>query len=134
VNESQDTFVLHTPRGGCALPLMRVVMGGVASRFDLPLERLDDLELAVETLLAEEPEEGGSLVLTLSFDGRAFRARLDGLTNQALYTALAAPASFRPSSLCRLDVRLFLDALVESYQVLGQTGTLFAVEMEKRAL
>jgi hypothetical protein len=112
---------------------MRVVMGGVASRHDLPLERLDDLELAVETLLAEEAVEGGELVLSVSCDAETFRVRLEGLANQALRTALVAPDPFRPSSLCRLDVRLFLDALVDTYQVVEDAGGVFAVEMEKRA-
>lgn len=112
---------------------MRVVMGGVASGHDLPLERLDDLELAIETLLAEETAEGDDFVLTLSCDAAALTVRLDGLTNQALRTVLVAPDPFRPSSLCRLDVRLFLEALVDSYQVVGEAGGAFAVELEKRA-
>lgn len=125
--------VVRTPRGGHALPVMRVVMGGVACGHDLPLERLDDLELAIETLLAEEAAEGDELVLTVSCDTTALRVRLDGLTNQALRTVLVALEPFRPSSLCRLDVRLFLDALVDSYQVVGEAAGAFAVEMEKRA-
>ncbi len=132
VSTSQDIVVLHTPRGAQALPLMRVVMGGVASRHDIPLERLDDLQLAVETLLAEETADGGELGLIVSCDAAALTIRLEGLANQALRTALVAPDAFRPSSLCRLDVRLFLDALVDGYQVVGEAGGVFAVEMEKR--
>jgi hypothetical protein len=112
---------------------MRVVMGGVACGHDLPLERLDDLELAIETLLAEETAEGDDFILTLSCDAVALTVRLDGLTNQALRTVLVNAGQFRPSSLCRLDVRLFLDALVDSYRVVGDSRGAFAVEMEKRA-
>jgi hypothetical protein len=83
--------------------------------------------------LAEESAEGDELVLTVSCDARALRVRLDGLTNQALRAVLATLEPFRPSSLCRLDVRLFLDALVESYQVVGEAGGPYAVEMEKWA-
>jgi hypothetical protein len=108
-------------------------MGGVACGHDLPLERLDDVELAIETLLAEEASEGEELVLRVSCDATALRVRLEGLTNQALRTVLVALEPFRPSSHCRLDVSLFLDALVDSYQVVGDAGGPFAVEMEKRA-
>jgi hypothetical protein len=113
---------------------MRVVMGGMACRHDLPLDGLDDVELAVETLLAEESVEGGDLALTVWCDAATFKVRLDGLTNQSLRTVLVAPLDpFRPSSSCRLDVRVFLDALVDRYQVVGEAGGVFAVEMEKRA-
>ncbi len=125
--------VVRTPRGAHALPVMRVVMGGVACGHDLPLERLDDVELAIETILAEEAAEGDELVLTVSCDATALRVRLDGLSNEALRTALVALEPFRPGSLCRLDVRLFLDALVDDYQVVGEADGAFAVEMEKRA-
>lgn len=129
----EDFVVVRTARGGHALPVMRVVMGGMACRHDLPVDGLDDLELAVETLLAEESVAGGELVLTVWCDGGTFAVRLEGLTNQSLRAVLVAPDPFRPSSSCRLDVRLFLDALVDRYQVVGDAGSAFAVEMEKRA-
>ena len=33
----------------------RLVLGGIASRFELPLDRVDDLLLAVESVLLQEP-------------------------------------------------------------------------------
>ena len=131
--DTQDIVVLRTPRGSRALPVMRVIMGGVASRHQLPFDRLDDLQLAVETLLAEEPKEGEEFVLTLSGDARGFCVRLEGLHNQMLRTTLLATEPFQPCEGCLLDVRLFLDALVDRYQVLGDAGDSFAVEFEKWA-
>ncbi|OFW57163.1 MAG: hypothetical protein A2133_09035 [Actinobacteria bacterium RBG_16_64_13] len=112
---------------------MRVVIGGVASRHDLPLDRLDDLQLAVETLLAEEPEQGGALVLEVSTAAAGLRVRLEGLTNQRAKSALSASDSCRPNEERLLDVRLFLDTLVDGYRVVETTAGCFAVEMEKRA-
>jgi hypothetical protein len=112
---------------------MRVIMGGLASRLDVSLECLDDLQLAVETILAEEPEEGGELVLTLAGDSRGFRVRLEGLHNVVLKTVLLATGPFHPCPACLLDVRLFLDALVDRYEVVGTAGETFGVELEKRA-
>jgi hypothetical protein len=34
----------------------RLVLGGIASRFELPIDRVDDLLLATESLLLQEPE------------------------------------------------------------------------------
>ena len=33
----------------------RLVLGGIAARFELPIDRVDDLLLAVESLLLQEP-------------------------------------------------------------------------------
>ena len=54
-SDSSDIVVLRAPRGKGTLPVMRVVIGGVASRHALSVDRLDDVELAVETLFREEP-------------------------------------------------------------------------------
>jgi hypothetical protein len=133
VTDNPDIVVLHTPRGSRALPVMRVIMGGVASRHDLPFERLDDIQLAVETLMAEESDEGEELVLTLSGGPRGFCVRLEGLHNQSLRAVLLATGPMQPCEGCQLDVRLFLDALVDSYQVVADAGDSFAVELEKWA-
>lgn len=111
---------------------MRVVMGGVASLHDVSLERLDDVQLAVETLLADEPPLPGGLVLSVSVDAGRLRVRLEGLSNESLKAALQAKQPFHPCEGCLLDVRLFLDSLVDGYRVLeGDTGR-FAVDMDKR--
>lgn len=132
VSDSPDIVVLRTARGGRSLPVMRVVIGGVASRHDLPFDQLDDTELAVETLLAEESLEGGELVLTVSGSGGAFMVRLDGLHNQSVKAALLATELFRPCEGCLLDVRMLLDSLVDGYRVQETAAGSFAVEMEKR--
>lgn len=132
VSDSPDIVVLRTARGGRSLPVMRVVIGGVASRRDLPFDQLDDTQLAVETLLAEESLEGGELVLTVSGSGGAFMVRLDGLHNQSVKAALLATELFRPCAGCLLDVRMLLDSLVDGYRVQETAAGSFAVEMEKR--
>jgi hypothetical protein len=132
VSDSPDIVVLRTARGGRSLPVMRVVIGGVASRHDLPFDQLDDTQLAVETLLAEESIEGGELVLTVSGSGGAFMVRLDGLHNESVRAALLTAEPFRPCEGCLLDVRMLLDSLVDGYRVQDTAAGSFAVEMEKR--
>lgn len=69
MSETADIVVLRIPRGAKALSVMRVVISGFASRHDMPLDKLDDLQLAIETLLAEEPSVGNELVLEVSARG-----------------------------------------------------------------
>jgi hypothetical protein len=133
VSHCEDIVTLRMARGGVVLPVMRVLMGGMASRNDLPIDRLDDLQLAVETLLAEEPETGSELVLELSASGGGFRVRLDGLENESVKAALLTADPFQPCEGCLLDVRLFLDSLVESYRVVDTTPASYAVVLEKQA-
>jgi hypothetical protein len=112
---------------------MRIVMSGVASRHELSLDRLDDLQLAVETLLAEEPSDGGDFGLTIWTSGDRLHVRLEGLRNQAVKSLLMASGQYVPQSGCLLDVRLFLASLVDAYVAMeGDAGT-YAVDMEKRA-
>lgn len=115
------------------MPVMRVLMGGMASRNDLPLDRLDDLILAVESLLAEEPEAGPEFVLEVCRAGGEFRVRLGGLGNQRVKAALLAIDPFRPCEECPLDMHLLIGSLVESYRVIEMGSASFAVEMDKRA-
>lgn len=133
MSASSDIVVLRVARGGPALSVMRVVMGGVASRHDVSLEKLDDLQLAVEALLAEESEAGCEFALSVSVDARRLSIRLEGLTNTVLKAALMATDPFQPSAGCLLDVRLLLDSLVDVYRVLEGVSDQFGVEMEKRA-
>ena len=128
-----DIAVLRTARGSFALPVLRILISGFASRHELPVDRLDDLELALETLLADEQEGDGELVLEVAAVSGGLRLRLDGLLNQSLKDALLATDLFHPRRGCVLDVRLLLDSLLDDYRVLDVDAFPFAVEMEKRA-
>ena len=115
-----------------ALSTMRVVVGWVASCNDLPLDSLDDINLAVETLLAEEEEVGRPFSLALSIAEGCVSVTVDGLENWELEVNLSAQHPFEPSPHCPLDVRMFLDALVEKYKVVRTSDEAFGVCMQKR--
>lgn len=133
MGESQDIVVLRVPRGPFALPAMRVVIGGVASRHKLGLDELDDVQLAVENLLAEESQQGGPLELRVWMAGDGLHVRMDGFTNQEMKKILQAPVPAEPFKAYLLGLRLFLPSLVNSYRVVDETGDSYAIEMEKRA-
>jgi len=130
--DSRERVTLHVPRGELALSAMRVVVGWVASCYDLPLDSLDDVNLAVETLLAEESDEGELLSLVVSIEEGCVAVEVCGLQNRQLEANLCAREPFEPSLDCPLDVKLFLDALVERYDVARTTESSFSVCMQKR--
>jgi hypothetical protein len=134
-SERSDLVVLRTPRDQGSLPVMRVVIGGMASRHALSVDRLDDVELAVETLFREEPPEGGDFILTVAVIGDTFRVSLGGLRSPLVRRTLSGACAavgndrFGPQNI----LRLIMDSLVDEYRTADGAGPgSFAVEMEKR--
>ncbi len=86
------------PAGEQFRSVPRLVLGGVASRFELPIDRVDDLLLAVESLLMQETV-GGTLRLEAEATPSGLLVRL---------------GSFRPGQLDDPGLRRVLTPLVES--------------------
>jgi len=59
---STDEITLTIPRDRPFLGVARLVLGGLAARLDLSYEHLEDLQLAVDSLLASDALEPGSTV------------------------------------------------------------------------
>ena len=76
----------------------RLVLGGVAARFELPLDRVDDLLLAVDSLLLQEPL-GERIALETEATPTELRVRL---------------GSFRPGQTDDPAVRRVLSRLVDT--------------------
>lgn len=100
---STDTISMTLPRDAGYASVARLVVGGLAARLDVSYESLDDLQLAVETLLGEgqlmQAEHvtldvsvgDGSLSIELTpIDARATAAALDGEGDPSLRMVLAA--------------------------------------------
>ena len=132
--DRSDTVILRVPRERGSLPVMRVVIGGVASRHALSVDRLDDVELAVETLFREEPAEGGDLTLTVGVVEDTFRVLLAGLRSQLVKRTLSAAGGLEPGIDGRAEVlRMIMDSLVDDYQTAdGAVAGSFSVQLEKR--
>jgi len=86
------------PAGEQYRSVPRLVLGGVAARFELPIDRVDDLLLAVESLLMQE-----TVGDTLRLEAEA--------TPSGLLVRLGA---FRPGQLDDPGLRRVLTPLVES--------------------
>src|SRR3954465_5930659 len=107
-----DRIELTTPAGRAWEPVVRMVLGGIADRLDLGFDELDDLQLAVERLLAEgDPQDP----VTLSFEllGTGVRTRAAPLRDSAPATALQGP----PPGPGELTLPRILQTVVDSYGV-----------------
>lgn len=107
-----DNVELETPVGRDWGPVVRLVLGGIGDRLDLGIDELDDLQLAVERLLAEA---GAQRSVKLSFellDGRV-RTHVGPLAESAIADALQGPES-EPGE---LNLRRILDTVLDSYGV-----------------
>jgi hypothetical protein len=132
--DNSDMVILRAPREKGSLPIMRVVIGGVASRYALSVDRLDDVQLAVETLFREEPPDGGDLSLSVRVTDDMFKVTIAGLRSRFVRETLSATKGVGEAKDGRADIlRMIMDALVDGYRSKeGAADGSFSVEMEKR--
>ena len=93
-----DRTVVEFPAGRGFRHVGRLVLGGIAARFELPLDRVDDLLLAVDSLLLQEPL-GDTIRLETDATPTELRVRL---------------GSFRPGQSSEPAVRRVLSRLVDT--------------------
>jgi len=103
-----------------------MVLGGIADRLDLGFDQLDDLQLAVERLLAEgDPQNPVTLSFEVSPGG--VRARVGPLRDTALADALQGPEP--PPG--ELTLPRILSTVVDSYGVEEVSDDHLVVRLEK---
>jgi hypothetical protein len=66
---SSDTITLTLPADADLRPVVRHVLGGIGARFDLSLERVDDLQLAVAVILERTPSTDIVLQAEITAEG-----------------------------------------------------------------
>jgi hypothetical protein len=121
-----DRIDLTTPVGRAWDPVIRLVLGGIGDRLDLGFDELDDLQLAVERLLAEARLEDR---VTLSFEilERSVRVRIGPILTGAVAEALQGP----PSKPGELTLGRILQTVVDSYGVEKVEDGHMVVRLEK---
>ena len=123
-----DTIRLAVTASPAALPVVRMVLGGVAARVDLSLDDISDLYVAVEELLsaADGLGEGPRHELLIEVGD-------DGVTIDA--------GPFRTASLrerltdrqnAGLGLRAVMDSVVQSVEVCRAPGDCYRVVFAKR--
>jgi anti-sigma regulatory factor (Ser/Thr protein kinase) len=127
VIEETERIDLEAPLSGDFQAVVRLIIGGIAERVDFAFEEIDDLQLAVERLLAEAGEIGS---VTLSFEivDDGIRARVGPIPTDAIAEALAdgeAPPGV-------LTLRRILQTVVDSFGVETSDDGLVVVRLVKR--
>jgi hypothetical protein len=117
---------LETPLGREWEPVVRLVLGGIADRVGLGFEELDDLQLAVERLLAEAGAQP-SVRIAVELDSDHVRTHVGPLREETLSEALQSPSV--PG---QLGLRRVLETLVDSFGVDEAADGELVVRLEKR--
>jgi hypothetical protein len=122
-----DRIELVTPVGRAWDPVIRLVLGGIGDRLDLGFDELDDLQLAVERLLAEGDPQNP---VTLSFEIHegGVRTRIGPLRDAALAEALQGPEP--PPG--ELTLPRILSTVVDAYGVEEVADGHLVVRLEKK--
>jgi hypothetical protein len=105
--------------------VVRLIVGGVAERVDFAFEEIDDLQLAVERLLAEAGSTG-TVHLSFEVGERSIRTRVGPLSELAVADALQSEV--RPGE---LTLRLILQTVVDSFGVEDLADGRIVVRLEK---
>lgn len=121
-----DRIVLAAPLDETYGPVVRLIVSGITERADFGYEAMDDLQLAIERLLAEAGSDGR---VSMTFDlapGR-IRTRIGPLREAGLADALQ-DADVIPG---RLTLRQILDTVVDSFGVDDAIDGQIVVRLEK---
>lgn len=110
------------------VPVIRLIVGGVAERADFGYEAMDDLQLAIEHLLAEAGSLGRVSLLFEVEEGH-IRANVGPLRSDALAEALQEPDD-TPG---KLTLARILDTVADSYGVENAADGHMVIRLEKLA-
>ena len=112
MSAAPELIDLDAPLGPDFQPVIRLIIGGIAERVDFAFEEIDDLQLAVERLLAEAGRRD-TVHLRFEVAQEAIRARVGPLDEQAIAGALR-DGDMRPG---QLSLERILTTVVDSFGV-----------------
>ena len=118
---------LEAPLSGDFNAVVRLIVGGIAERVDFAFEEIDDLQLAVERLLAEAGTVG-SVRLSFEVGDSRIRARVGPLSATKVADALK-DGDVQPG---HLTLRRILETVVDSFGVDRSDDGAIVVRLEKR--
>lgn len=121
-----ERISLEAPLDGAFGSVVRLIVGGISERASFGFEAMDDLQLAIERLLAEAGTDGR---VRMSFDiaPGGIRARIGPLRQQGLADALQDP-DVAPG---RLTLGTVLATVVDSYGLEDAADGNIIVRLEK---
>jgi anti-sigma regulatory factor (Ser/Thr protein kinase) len=117
---------LEAPLSGDFQAVVRLIVGAIAERVDFAFEEIDDLQLAVERLLAEAGTIG-SVRLSFEVDENRIRTRVGPLSEVKVADALRDGEPL-PG---QLTLRRILQTVVDSFGVDRADDDSIVVRLEK---
>lgn len=123
---TSDAITLVIPRDKPFFGVARLVVGGLAARLDLPLEHLEDLHLALESVLEHEVAAGGDVALEVSVAGDGIGVLVGPLDGARLRDELE-----RESDGNRIGLRRLLTTVVQDVSLVERDGAHW-LRLEKR--
>jgi anti-sigma regulatory factor (Ser/Thr protein kinase) len=126
LSEHGERIDLEAPLSGDFQAVVRLIVGGIAERVDFAFEEIDDLQLAVERLLAEAGSTG-TVCLSFEVGGNGIRTRIGPLSETKVAEALR-DGEFVPG---QLTLRRILETVVDSFGVERETDGGIVVRLEK---
>jgi serine/threonine-protein kinase RsbW len=127
VIQHAERIELEAPLSGDFQAVVRLIIGGIAERVDFAFEEIDDLQLAVERLLAETGQVG-SVSLSFEIVDDGIRVRVGPLSTSAISDALADGGA--PPGV--LTLRRILRTVVDSFGVETAADGSVVVRLVKR--
>jgi anti-sigma regulatory factor (Ser/Thr protein kinase) len=126
VSRYAERIDLEAPLSGDFQAVVRLIVGGIAERVDFAFEEIDDLQLAVERLLAEAGT-AGTVCLSFEVGEDRIRTRIGPLSQAKVAEALQ-DGDMVPG---QLTLRRILDTVVDSFGVDRGDGGGIVVRLEK---
>jgi hypothetical protein len=127
VTELSERIDLDAPLAGDFQAVVRLIIGGIAERVDFAFEEIDDLQLAVERLLAEAGQVG-SVHMSFEVAESTIRARVGPLSEWAVAEALHERGAAVPG---QLTLKRILQTVVDSFAVEQAADGSVVVRLEK---
>jgi len=123
---SRERIDLDAPLMGDFQPVVRLIIGGIAERVDFAFEQIDDLQLAVERLLAEAGSQR-SVHMSFEVEEGHVRTSVGPLSERAIADALR-DGDVAPGE---LNLRRILETVVDSFGVEEVSDGGIVVRLEK---
>jgi len=117
-----DEITLVVPAQEDFRPIVHLVVGGLAVRLDLTMDALDDLQVALDTLLGRRDDDG-DVTVRVAFDDTTMRATVGPLPSEIL------DAVEREGG--ELSLRRVLETVCDTFEVEEREGSAW-VELTKQ--
>jgi hypothetical protein len=122
----QEVISLTLPHDERFVNVARIVVGGLAARLDLPYESLDDLQLAVETLLAQPRYRvAAEVTVLITVEGRTLAVDVGPLDTDRILVDLEEEED-------GFGLRVLLSAVVDSFSFDGAAVPPLHLRLEKQ--